>query len=56
MTFEIVSVGGKVYFKTDAAALQQLGGGIAAQLLQGRWIVAPASLGQLSSLLALTDI
>ena len=48
MTFEIISTGGKVYFKTNAAALQQLGGGVAAQLLQGRWIVAPASLPQLA--------
>jgi hypothetical protein len=56
MTFEIISTGGKVYFKTNAAALQQLGGGIAAQLLAGRWIIAPSSLGQLSSLTSLTDM
>ena len=56
MTFEIISTGGKVYFKTNAAALQQLGGGVAAQLLQGRWIVAPSSLPQFGSLSALTDL
>ena len=56
MTFEVISVDGKVYFKTNAAALQRLGGGVAAQLLQGRWIVAPATLTQLSSLTALTDL
>jgi hypothetical protein len=56
MTFEVISTGGKVYFKTNAAALQRLGGGIAAQLLQGRWIIAPSSLGQFTSLTALTDM
>ncbi len=56
MNFQIVSTGGKVYFKTDAAALKQLGGGIAAQLLSGRWIVAPGSLGQVSSFSALTNL
>jgi hypothetical protein len=56
MTFDVISTGGKVYFKTNAAALQQLGGGIAAQLLAGRWIIAPASLGQISSLTSLTDM
>jgi hypothetical protein len=56
MTFEIINTGGKTYFKTNAAALQQLGGGIAAQLLQGRWIIAPSTLGALSSLTSLTDM
>ena len=57
MSFQIISTGGKVYFKTDAAALQKLtGAGIAGQLLAGRWIVAPGSLGQVSSFSALTDL
>jgi hypothetical protein len=57
MSFQIISTGGKVYFKTDAAALQKLtGAGIAGQLLEGRWIVAPSSLGRVSSFNALTDL
>ena len=57
MSFQIISTGGKVYFKTDAAALQKLtGAGIAGQLLAGRWIVAPSSLGQVSSFDALTNL
>ena len=57
MSFQIISTGGKVYFKTDAAALQKLtGAGIAGQLLAGRWIIAPSSLGQVSSFDALTNL
>jgi hypothetical protein len=59
-TFELVSVGGKVYVKADATALQQLGGSAvpaaAAQLLAGKWFVVPSSIPQLSSVSSLTDI
>jgi hypothetical protein len=55
-TFDIVSVGGKNYFKADGAALRNLGAGAAAQLLQGKWFVAPASLPQLSSLGSITNL
>jgi hypothetical protein len=59
-TFQIVSVGGKVYIKADAATLQKLGnssvGSAVAQLLGGKWFVAPTSVPQLSSIGSLTDI
>ena len=56
MTFEVVSVDGKVYIKADAESLKRLGSSLAAQLLAGRWFVAPASLRQLSDFSNLTDL
>ena len=61
LSFELIEVGGTVYIKGSPAFYKHIGGGAAAQLLQGKWLKAPAtssdfaSLGQLTNLRELVD-
>jgi hypothetical protein len=61
LSFELIEVGGTVYIKGSKAFYKHIGGSAAAQLLQGKWLKAPASgsdfasLGQLTNLRALID-
>jgi hypothetical protein len=55
-TFQVVSTGGKLYVKADAATLTKIGNAAVAQLLAGKWFIAPTSLSQVSSLSNLTNI
>jgi hypothetical protein len=61
LSFELIEVGGTVYIKGSQAFYKHIGGSAAAQLLQGKWLKAPASstdfasLGQLTNLRALVD-
>jgi hypothetical protein len=61
LSFELVEVGGTVYIKGSPAFYKHIGGSAAAQLLQGKWLKAPASsadfasLGQLTNLRSLVD-
>jgi hypothetical protein len=56
LSFELIHVGGTVYLKGSPAFYQHLGGATAAQLLQGRWLKAPATIGSFASLASLTDL
>ena len=61
LSFELIEVGGTVYIKGSQAFYKHIGGSAAAQLLQGKWLKAPAnssdfaSLGQLTNLRELID-
>jgi hypothetical protein len=61
LSFELIEVGGTVYIKGSSAFYKHIGGSAAAQLLQGKWLKAPAtssdfaSLGQLTNLRELVD-
>jgi len=55
-TIQIVRIGKKAYFKGSAAFYRSVGAGAAAQLLQGRWLEAPAHSGPLASFTPLTDM
>jgi hypothetical protein len=54
--FELIQVGGTVYIKGSSAFYTRIAGPTAAQLLQGRWLKAPTSSGQFSSIASLTDL
>jgi hypothetical protein len=56
VSFEMIRIGDKAYFKGDDAFWQQFGGDAAASLMRGRWLVAPANSGDLASFTPLTDI
>jgi hypothetical protein len=55
-TIDLVQTGGSVYIKGDAAFYRHVGGAAAAQLLEGRWLKAPADSGELASLASLTNL
>jgi hypothetical protein len=54
--FELIQIGGSVYIKGSAAFYTHIAGPTAAQLLQGRWLKAPTSSGEFSSIASLTDL
>jgi len=54
--FELIQIGGTVYIKGSAAFYTHIAGPTAAQLLQGRWLKAPTSSGEFSSIASLTDL
>jgi hypothetical protein len=56
LSFEVVHIGGTVYIKGSPAFYRHVGGPAAAQLLQGRWLEAPATSGSFASLASLTDL
>ena len=56
LTFNIIRIGGKAYFKGNSAFWRHFGGAGAVQLLKGRWLEAPATKGDLSSFTPLTDL
>ncbi|HEY2768419.1 MAG TPA: hypothetical protein VGI76_09185 [Solirubrobacteraceae bacterium] len=56
LSFELVDVGGSVYIKGSPEFYRHFAGGAAAQLLQGKWLKAPANTGSFASLGSLTDL
>lgn len=56
LSFELIQVEGTVYIKGSAAFYKHIGGASAAQLLQGKWLKAPAKSGDFASLGQLTDL
>ncbi len=56
LSFELVEVGGSVYIKGSPAFYRHFAGGAAAQLLQGKWLKAPADSGSFATLGSLTDL
>jgi hypothetical protein len=56
LSLELIHVGDTVYIKGSPAFYQRVGGPAAAQLLQGRWLKAPATVGSFASLASLTDL
>jgi hypothetical protein len=56
VTFQLVRIGPDAYFKGDATFWRQFGGKGLAELLNGRWLKASATTGQLSAFTPLTDV
>jgi hypothetical protein len=56
LTFQMIRIGPTGYFKSGPAFWRQFGGAAAAQLLQGRWLKAPATSGDLAAFTPLTDV
>ncbi len=56
LAFELIQVGKTVYIKGSPAFYKHIGGDAAAQLLQGKWLKAPASDSDFASLSQLTDL
>jgi hypothetical protein len=56
LSFELVRIGQKAYFEASTAFWRHYGNRIAATLLHGRWIEAPATHGDLASFTPLTDL
>jgi hypothetical protein len=56
LSFQLIQIHGTVYIKGSAAFYQHIAGAAAANLLQGRWLKAPASTGGLAALASLTDL
>lgn len=54
-SIKLVQVGGSVYINGSNAFYRHVAGPTAAQLLQGKWLKAPADSGELASLASLTD-
>jgi hypothetical protein len=55
-SFELIETTGTVYVKGDTKFYERIGGGTAAQRLNGKWLKAPASDPKLQPLLRLTDL
>lgn len=61
LAFELIEVANTVYIKGSSSFYRHIGGSAAAQLLQGKWLKAPASssgfasIGQLTNLRQLVD-
>jgi hypothetical protein len=56
LSFELVAIDGSIYIKGSPAFYRHFAGGAAAQLLQGKWLKAPANTGSFASLGSLTDL
>jgi len=56
LSFQLIQVGKTVYIKGSPAFYKHIGGSAAAQLLQGKWLKAPASNSDFASLSQLTDL
>jgi hypothetical protein len=54
--FEVIQTGGTVYIKGSPAFYRRIGGPAAAQLLQGKWLKAPATSSDFASISSLTDL
>ena len=55
LSFNLIVVGDTIYIKGSPAFYKHFGGTAAAQLLQGKWLKAPVTGGELGSLAALTN-
>jgi hypothetical protein len=56
LSFELIELYGTVYIKGSPAFYRAIAGPAATQLLQGKWLKAPASSGSLASLSSLTNL
>jgi hypothetical protein len=56
LSFELIRIGPTAYIKGSRAFYKKFAGPAAAQLLQGKWLKASATTGQLASLTPLTDL
>jgi hypothetical protein len=56
LSFELIQIHGTVFIKGSPAFYRHVAGATAAQLLQGRWLKAPANTGNLASLGSLTNL
>jgi hypothetical protein len=56
LSFELIEVGGSAYIKGSAAFYRHVGGAAAAQLLQGKWLKAPANSKSFGSFASLTNM
>jgi hypothetical protein len=56
VSFDLITLGSTVYIKGSSAFYRRIGGPAAAQLFQGKWLKAPATAGEFSSISALTDL
>lgn len=56
LSFDIISIGSTAYFKGDSRFWANFGGGVASELLKGRWLSEPSGTGDLASFASLTDI
>jgi len=56
LSFELIQTGGSVYINGSAAFDRHYGGTAGAQLLQGKWLKAPANGGSFATLGGLTDM
>jgi hypothetical protein len=56
LSFELIQTGRTVYIKGSAAFYKHIGGTAAAQLLEGKWLKAPASSSDFASLSQLTEL
>lgn len=56
LSFSLIQVGRTVYIKGSPAFYKHIGGSAAAQLLEGKWLKAPASNSDFASLSQLTDL
>src|SRR5581483_525523 len=56
LSFDLIRIGNRAYFRGDASFWRQFGGAAAATLLKGRWLSAPANQGDFAAFAPLTDI
>jgi hypothetical protein len=56
LSFELIQVDGTAYIDGSPTFYRHFAGAAAAQLLQGRWLKAPASTGELAPISSLTDM
>jgi hypothetical protein len=56
LSFNLIQVDGTAYISGSPAFYSHFGGPAAAQLLEGKWLKAPASSGNFSTLGSLTDL
>jgi hypothetical protein len=56
LSFQLIEVGQLLYLKGSPSFWRHYGGAAAAQLLQGKWLEAPANNGDFASLSSLTNI
>lgn len=56
MNFQLIVAGNSIYINAGPAFWRHIGGTAAAQLLQGKWLKAPANSSDFASLAALTNL
>jgi hypothetical protein len=56
LSFELIQVGNYAYISGSSKFYEHFAGAAAAQLLQGKWLKAPAATGSFATLASLTDL
>jgi hypothetical protein len=56
LSFQLIQTAGTVYISGSPAFYRHFAGPSAAQLLQGKWLKAPANTGEFASIASLTDL